>query len=116
MPKKYNIYIVARLYTKSFYKFLITETNVRSTNEANLLFVYSLKKMYGLDTIEYCSAINKYGGSCIECLSNVKGTPKNKEKVPYEDKVKLVSVCEVFVNVTGLLSYKAISGRRAKEG
>lgn len=112
MKKKYNIFIISRLYLKSFYNFLITETDIRSTKEAYSLFIYSVKKLYDLDTVEYSSAINEYGSACVEYLNNTPNTPVNKKKVPYEDKVRIVSVCEGYAQVTGLLTYRAINDGR----
>lgn len=116
MRKKYNMFIISRLYLKSFYKFLVEKTNIRSSKESYNLFMYSIKKLYDLETVEYSESINKYGKDCIKYLSNTSGTPNNKENISYEDRVRLVSVCEGYVQATGLLTYNTIKNGRIKEG
>lgn len=112
MKKRYNIYIVSRLYLKNYYRFLLNETNVRKSSDAYDLFMYSIKKIHGLESVEYCGAISKYGNACIKALENTENTPKNKKNLPYEDKIRVVSLCEGYAQVTGLLSQKAILNGR----
>lgn len=114
MRKKYNIFIVSRLYLKNYYKFLITETNIIKSDDAFSLFMYSMKKMYGLEAIEYSSYIDKYGDSCIEYLKNLPDTPKNKMRISYEDRVRIVSLCEGYAQLTGVLSNKVIANGRMR--
>lgn len=112
MGKRYNIFIISRLYVKRYYKFLIEETNIKKSDDALGLFMYSIKKVYGLDTVEYSKAIDRYGKKCIKYLQETPDTPKNKKNVPFEDKVRLVSVCEGYATMTDILSNKVIRNSR----
>lgn len=114
MKKKYNIFIISRLYLKSYYKFLITETNITRTDDAYSLFMYSMKKLYGLEAIEYSSYIEKYGDKCISFLKNLPDTPKNKVRVSYEDRVRIINLCEGYAQLTGVLSAKVIANGRMR--
>lgn len=115
MRKKYNIFIISRLYLKSYYKFLITNTNIKKTEDAYSLFMYSMKKLYGLETYEYSSCIERYGDECIKFLNSTLDTPKVKNKIPYEDKVKIVSVCEGYAKAVGILTKEVIYNSRINE-
>lgn len=115
MGKKYNIFIISRLYLKSYYKFLITNTDITKTEDAYSLFMYSMKKLYGLEVFEYSSCIEKYGNECIEFLNSLPDTPRVKNKVPYEDKVKIVSVCEGYAQAVGILTREVIGNSRIVE-
>jgi len=116
MRKRYNIFIISRLYLLDYYKFVVKETNITKSSDALQLFMYSMKKLYDLDTVEYCEAICKYGDECVERLSKTEGTPTVRSHMSYEDKVKLVSVCEGYACATNLLSHKNIVNNRLKEG
>lgn len=116
MRKKYNIFIVSRLYLKDYYRFILNETNISKSSDAFSLFMYSMKKLYGLDSIEYCDAIDKYGDKCIEHLKKTEGTPKVRSKISFEDRVRIVSVCEGYAHATNILTHKYITNNRLKEG
>lgn len=114
MKKKYNIFIISRLYLKNYYKYLVNDTNVRKSDDAYSLFMYSIKKLYELDVIEYNSAIEKYGKECIEVLRNTPDTPKGKDlkSISFEDRIRIVSICEGYAKALGLLTYEAIVNGR----
>lgn len=116
MRKKYNIFLISRLYLKSYYNFILNRTNISKSSEAFSLFMYSIKSLYGLDTVEYCDAVSKYGDACIEYLKNVEGTPKVRDKMSFEDKVRLVNVCEGYALTIDVLTRKYIINGRLKEG
>lgn len=114
MRKKYNLFIISRLYLKSYYEFLIKDTNITKSSEAYLLFMYSVKKMYGLETVEFCDAISKYGEKCVKHLEATPNTPKNKKRVSFEDRVRVVSVCEGYAQATQMLTRKYIMNGRVE--
>ena len=116
MRKRYNIFIISRLYLKRYYNFLIKETKIRKSSDAYTLFVYSVKRLHGLESVEYCNAIDRYGSQCIKYLEGTPDTPKNRKRLPFEDRVRIVSVCEGYAQATGILSYKYIMNGRLKEG
>lgn len=116
MKKRYNLFIISRLYLKNYYKFIIDNTNIVKSSDAYLLFMYSVKKMYGLESIEFCDAISKYGEECIKYLEATPDTPKNKKRISFEDKIRVVSVCEGYAQATGILTRKYIKNSRMKEG
>ena len=115
MNKRYNIFIISRLYLKRYYKFLVNETTVRKSDDAQKLFLYSMKKIYGLDTTEFGDVISKYSDKCIEYLKDTPNTPKDKSRVSFEDRVRIVSVCEGYIYASGLLTYKSIQGGRIRK-
>lgn len=108
MKKRYNIFIVSKLYLRQYYKFLINETNVRKVGDAYSLFMYSIKNLYKLDSCEYSPVIEKYGNKCIANLKETSNTPKNCDTFTFEEKVRLVSVCEGYISATGILSYNSL--------
>ncbi len=112
MKKKYNIFIISRLYLKNYYRYLIVETNIRKSSDAYDLFIYCMKKIYGLDVIEYNSAIEKYGDECIEVLKSTEDTPKDVKDLSFEDRVRVVSVCEGYAKAIGLLTTEVIKNSR----
>ena len=112
MKKKYNIFIISRLYLKNYYRYLIVETNIRKSSDAYDLFIYCMKKIYGLDVIEYNSAIEKYGNECIEVLKSTEDTPKDVKDLSFEDRVRVVSVCEGYAKAIGLLTTEVIKNSR----
>jgi len=112
MKKKYNIFIISRLYLKNYYKYLIAETDIRETDDAFDLFMYSMKKIYDLDVIEYNGDIERYGDNCIEVLKNTEGTPKEVKDLSFEDRVKIVGVCEGYAQAIGLLTTETIRNSR----
>ena len=116
MRKRYNIFIISRLYLKRYYNFLIKETKIRKSSDAYTLFIYSVKKLYGLESVEYCRAIDKYGDGCVKYLEATPDTPQNRKKLSFEDRVRIVSVCEGYAQATGILSYKYIKNGRLEEG
>lgn len=117
MSKTYNIFIIARLYLKNYYKFLITNTDITDSEEAISLFMYGMKKIYGLDTVEFNASIGKYGAECIKALTKTKNTPKKKDikDISFEDRVRIVSVGEGYAKVIGLLTTEAIKNSRIRE-
>lgn len=115
MRKRYNIFIISRLYLRNYYKYIIENTDIVKEDEAYSLFIYSMKKLYDLDTVEYSNSIVKYGEECIEYLRNIPDTPKNKETLSFEDRVRLVSVCEGYAEATKILTRKVIKNGRLKE-
>ena len=116
MKKKYNIFIISRLYLKKYHKFLINNTDIESTEDAYSLFIYSMKKIYGLDTIEFSSCIMKYGEDCIKFIRETKDAPDAKDLncMSFEDKVRVVSVCEGYAQAIGILSEEFISNSRVQ--
>ena len=114
MKKKYNIFIISRLYLKNYYKYLITKTNIRKSSDAYELFMYCMKKIYGLDVIEYNSAIEKYGDECIAILKNTEDTPRDVKDISFEDSVRIISVCEGYAKAIGLLTTEVIRNSRIK--
>ena len=116
MRKKYNIFIVSRLYLRDYYDFILKETNITKSSDAYSLFMYSVKKLYSLDCVEYCDVIDRYGDACVDRLKNTKGTPKVRSKISFEDRVRIVSVCEGYAQATNILTHKHIKNSRLKEG
>lgn len=117
MKKAYNFFIISRLYLKNFYKFLIQKTDINNAEDAFSLFMYSMKKIYSLDTFEYSLSIEKYGDECIKILKSTKGTPTDKDirNISFEDRVRVVSVCEGYASAIGLLTAETINNSRMKE-
>lgn len=116
MKKKYNLFIVARLYLKGYYQFLIKNTNIRKSSDAYTLFMYSVKRLYELESVEYNDSVDKYGEECVKYLDKIPETPKNKKKVSFEDRVRIVSICEGYAKATNILTRKYITNSRIKEG
>ena len=116
IQEKYNVFLLSRLYLKDYYKFVVNETNVSKSSDILLLFMYSMKKLYNLETVEYCSAIGEYGDECVKYLESVPNTPKDRDSLSFEDKVKLVSVCEGYAHAMNILSKKCMISNRLKEG
>ena len=114
MNKTYNIFIISRLYLKSYYKFLITKTNITNFKDAYTLFMYGMKKLYNLDTLEFNPCISEFGDECIEVLRKTKDTPKKKaiKELSFEDRVRIVSVSEGYAKVIGLLTDESIRNSR----
>ena len=117
MDKTYNIFIISRLYLKNYYKFLVTKTDITDSDEAFSLFMYGMKKLYNLDTMEFSDSISKYGDKCVDILRKTKNTPKKKniQELSFEDRVRVVSVSEGYAKVIGLLTSEAIANSRMKE-
>lgn len=114
MVKKYNLFILARLYLKSYYRFLVKETNIKKSSEAHTLFIHSMKRVYRLESVEFCPAVDYYADKCIEYLNNLPDTPKNKNNISFEDRVRLVSICEGYAKLTSDLTHKCISNSRVE--
>lgn len=112
MKKKHNIFITSRLYLKNYYKYLISRTDIQKSDDAYDLFMYSMKKIYNLDAVEYSSAIEKYGEECIKALKETEGVPKVTNSVSFEDRVRLISVCEGYAKAIGLFTSEAIKNSR----
>lgn len=112
--KKYNLFDISSRYCKSFYKFIIKDTRVRSSKEAIELFSWSMKKIFGFDATESNKSIDKYGLECIEFLKKVDGVP-DPDKLSNEDRVRLINVCSVYMEVTKQVSYLRIRNGRSTE-
>jgi hypothetical protein len=112
MKKKYNIFIISRLYLKNYYKYLISKTDIQKSSEAYDLFMYCMKKIYKLDAVEYSSVIDKYSTECIKELKCTKGTPRNIDILSFEDRVRVISVCEGYAKAIGLLTTETIKNSR----
>lgn len=112
MKKKYNIFIISRLYLKNYYKYLISKTDIQKSSEAYNLFMYCMKKIYKLDAVEYSTVIDKYSDECINELKSTKGTPKDIDIISFEDKVRVISVCEGYAKAIGLLTTETINNSR----
>lgn len=106
--KRYNIFVIARLYFRRYFEFLIKNTNINKQGDAINLFIYSLKRLYGVDAVEYSEAIAKYGDSCIKYLGSTPKTPKVPLRVMFEDKIRIISICEGYAKISGLLSARSI--------
>lgn len=113
--KRYNIFVISRLYLKRYYSFLIKKTKVDKTSDAYTLFLYSIKKLHGLEPVEYSETIDRYGNECVKYLNSTPNTPKNKSKLSYEDRVKITSVCEGYAQITGILTHRYIKNSRVEE-
>lgn len=115
MGKKYNIFLVARLYLKNYYRFIVTKTKINKSDDAFTLFMYGMKKLYGIDTFEFGDVIKVYGESCIKTLKETEGVPYKKLKnASFEDRVKLVSVSEGYAKAIGLLTAEVIENSRVE--
>lgn len=112
--RKYNIFEVSSRYCRSYYKFLTRNTKVRSSREAKELFLYGMKKICNLDNSEWNKSIDRYGEDCINYLRGMEIIPRIEE-LSFEDRVKVVSVCEMYMDVTGLISYLRIQNGRYTE-
>lgn len=110
MYRKHDIFRLSRLYLKSYYKFLVSYTDIVSGDEAYSLFMYSIKKLLGLEAIEYNDSIDRYGDKCVEYLGGIEGTPSND--IDYFDKLNIVNVCEGYAKATGMLSSISIMNGR----
>lgn len=115
MKAKYDIFIISRLYLKNYYRYLITDTVIKKSSDAYDLFMYSMKKLYNLEAVEYSSFIEKYGKECIEILSKTPNTPIDLKGISFEDSVRVMSVCEGYAKAIGLLTSEAINNSRIKE-
>lgn len=116
MIKKHNIFMISRLYVRNFYKFVIENTNITDTEEAYGLFMYCMKKLYNLDTIEFNNSIEYYSERCIEYLGSLPNTPINKDRIPYEDRVRTISICGAYIVATDILSNNfLVTGRLENE-
>lgn len=116
MIKKYNIFVISRLYLRNYYRFVVDNTNIQKSSDALILFKYSIKKLYKLDTIEYSSVIDRYGEECIAFLKDTPDTPQVISKMSYEDRVRIVNVCEGYAVATNILTHRSIVNNRLKEG
>ena len=115
MRKKYNVFIIARLYLKRYYDFVVKHTSITKSADAYKLYLYSMKKLYGLETTEYCKCIETYGERCVQYLAETPDTPKVRKRIPYEDKVRLISICEGYAQITGMLTYRYIKNGRLED-
>ena len=95
----YNMHVLARVYSKEFCRFL--KRHKMKINETNAfeLFVYSMKRLYDLETTEYNLEIRKYGERCINHLSKVKGIPKELRNATLEERINLIKCCKVYIVV-----------------
>lgn len=112
MRKKYDIFIISRVYLRGYYNYLIKNTDINSTKEAYSLFMYSMKKLFNLETFEYSTYICKYGDDCVDFLDKLPGTPTNKNNISYEDRVRVISICEGYAKAVGILTREVINNSR----
>lgn len=109
---KYDILQVARKYVKSLFEFIIKKTNIMDCDEAMSLLLYCVKKIYLLDPIELSESTFTYGNECISYLNRLEEVPKNPVRVNYEDRVKLVYLCELYAEVSGIFASDTIEEGR----
>lgn len=109
---EYNVHVLARTYVKGFYKFITEHTTIKSSQEAYNLLMYAVKKLYGLESIEYSTSIEKYGSSCIKYLSKLKGTVKKPKNVDRDMASSIVDLCGAYAVTMDLLIAKHISNGR----
>lgn len=86
---KYDLRDIALIYAKGFNEFL-NSVKVLSKDEAYLLFSYSIKKLYDLETSEYNDVIGMYGERCVDFLSQLDGVPKRKDKLSFKDRCAVI--------------------------
>lgn len=96
---KYNYNSLARTYVRGFYKFIVEYTNIWDREEAYILFRYSLKKVYGMEASEINEAVLQYGDQCINYLKDLPDTPKNINKISFEERVHLFDYCETYLMI-----------------
>lgn len=89
---KYFLKDIALVYTRGFNDFL-NSVKMLDKDEAYLLFSYSIKKIYGIETSEFNSVISEYGERCINYLSNLKGVPKKDDKLSLKEKLSIADFC-----------------------
>ena len=57
MRKKYNIFIISRLYVKNFYRFLVEETEIKTVKSGKRLFMWGIRKIYGMEATDWSRTI-----------------------------------------------------------
>lgn len=93
---KYSICSIAKSYVRAFYRFVSVRPGTGYNSDRFDLFMYCIKTVCGLEVTEYSDIIRMYGDSCVRCLSEVKGVPKNIKELPLSDRLDIVSMCKAY--------------------
>lgn len=93
---KYDICGVARAYVRAFYRFVSVRPGTGYNEDRHKLLMYGIRNVCGLECCDHSDVIRMYGESCIRCLSEVGGVPKNIKALPLEDRVCIVNLCDAY--------------------
>lgn len=88
---------LARQYVLGYNKFLEKYPCINDLSESYNLFMYSMKKVYNLEAVEYNDYIRNYGNDCIDYLSKLPNTPKRKDSIGLLDRCALMDLCSFYL-------------------
>ena len=93
----YNLKRLSANYVRGFREFVkLKELSDWTPEQQYNLFSYSLSKLYGLESAAYSKGTSTYGRSCKKYLSELKSTPKHIDKIPFAEKIQLLSMAQAY--------------------
>lgn len=93
----YNLKRLSFRYIRGFNEFLRLHNLSDWTPEQRYnLLSYAVSRLYGLESSVYSRGTANYGRSCQKYLSLLERTPKRIDKIPFSEKVQLLSMVQAY--------------------
>lgn len=93
----YNLKRLSVSYVRGFREYIkVKELSDWTPEQQYNLFSYSLSKLYGLESAAYSRGTSTYGRSCKKYLADIKSTPKHIDKIPFAERLQLVSMSQAY--------------------